>query len=214
VRAPLAATLSAAILTFASAGRAEVDARGGMSTPSADPLAASSVGPAGSVDPVTAWLGDPIPPDPSAPHHVGPILLVGVGGGLGGSDTWLVADLGFRIDRFTGRAAWRMVSLGGDYLEGWNGRLGFIALERRFVAVHGALGAGRLTRSYSDARASASGTVGTLDLGVLLFPRWSVGPVFSVSLEAIAPVGSGVLGGPTVAVYGTMNLLALLLTPL
>ena len=139
-------------------------------------------------------------------------MLVGVGGGLGGSHMWLGADLGLRIDLFTARAAWRFVSLGDDYATGWTGRLGFIAFERRFLAVHGAIGGGQLTRTYSDHSPSATGTVGTLDLGVLLLPRWSVGPAFSLSLEAIAPAGSRPLGGPVVAVYGTVNLFALLLT--
>ena len=110
----------------------------------------------------------------------------------------------------TARAAWRFVSLGDDYETCWTGRLGVVAFERKWFALHGAIGGGQLTRSYSDG-SSASGTVGSFEVGVLLIPRWALGPAFSLSLEGIAPIGSGPLGGPKVAVYGTVNLVALLL---
>jgi hypothetical protein len=168
--------------------------------------------PPSSVDPVIAWLAaPPPPPDPSAPHHVRPILLGGIGGG--GSDLWVGGDFGLRIDMITARAAWRLVSQGGYYEEGWTGRLGVVAFERKWFALHGAIGGGQLTRSSSD-RSSASGTVGTFDIGVLLVPRWMLGPAFSLSLEGIAPIGSGPLGGPKVAVYGTVNLVAVFLASL
>jgi hypothetical protein len=179
------------------------------------PRAAIDPDAAGSVDPADSWLTAPAPPDdPAAPHLVRPILLAGFGGGLGGSDLWLGADLGLRVDRVTARAAWRLVSLGSDYAEGWTGRLGAVVLERKWFALHGAVGGGLLTRTYA-AGASVSGTVGTFDVGLLFFPRWAVGPAFSLSLEAIAPAGgSGHIGSPVFAVYGTVNMVALLLTAL
>jgi hypothetical protein len=210
MRARAAAGLAAAIL--ATPGLPAADAADEFAPP---PDAVQGVDEAGA-RPAPAPAPAPAPPaGGSAPAFplIRPILLVGVGGGLGDSNLWLGADLGLRVESFTARGAFRVLSLGDDYAEYWSGRLGWIVLEREWLALHGGIGGGQVTRRFSGAgpSTSASGAAASLEFDVLFGQRWIAGPMVSISLEAIAPAGAGgPLAGPTVAVYGSVNLLVAL----
>lgn len=152
---------------------------------------------------------------------VRPILLVGLGAVGGGVS--LGGDAGLRVGPVTARFAWRGQFLdSGDYLTSPSGRIGWIFLERRWIAAHAGVGAGRVTRTYDDAtRRSVSAPAAVAEIGALVAPAWGPGPLFAVQLETLVPFGrrdppGGSLSAPALSATVSVNVLALLFrsTPL
>ena len=197
------AALAAALVALPRPGAADA---GDVPQPPPD----APVAPAQAAEPVAT--GAPA----SGFGPVRPILLAGAGP-VGGGALTLGADLGLRVAPVTARFSWRGEFFhSGDDLTFPSGRIGWIFLERRWIAGHAGIGAGRLTRTFDDTtRGSASALAVVAEAGALLAPSDLFGPALALQVEALAPVGSrsppgARLTAPVLSAVVSVNLLDLL----